>query len=296
MRGSVRDARVVITGATSGIGQAAGLELARQGARLTIVCRNGDKGSATVAEFRDAVPALSADLILCDLSDLASVRRAGQELTERYDGIDVLINNAGVSDTQSSRTADGFDHMMSSNYLGPYLLTRLVLDRVKAAAPSRIVVVGSEAHRMAGLFDPERFEDLGPYGPMNNNLAYGRTKLLDQLFTNELARRLNGTGVTANSVCPGFVATNLVNMGPLRPLIEAATRTPFVNTPAEGARLVVRLATDPALEGVTGRFYTTTPGMNLLPRPGNARRWTAAPHLGADRTTRRADTRGLTAR
>ncbi len=265
MRGSVRDARVVITGATSGIGRAAGLELARQGARLTIVCRNGDKGTATVAELRDAVPALSADIILCDLSDLASVRRAGQELTERYDGIDVLINNAGVSDTQSSRTADGFDHMMASNYLGPYLLTRLVLDRVKAASPSRIVVVGSEAHRMAGLFDPERFEDLGPYGPMNNNLAYGRTKLLDQLFTNELARRLNGTGVTANSVCPGFVATNLVDMGPLRPMIEAATRTPFVNTPAEGARLVVRLATDPALEGVTGRFYTTTPGMNLLP-------------------------------
>jgi retinol dehydrogenase-12 len=265
MRGTVRDARVVITGATSGIGQAAALELARQGARLTIVCRNADKGTATVAELRDAVPGLSADIILCDLSDLASVRRAGQELTERYDEIDVLINNAGVSDTQSSRTADGFDHMMASNYLGPYLLTRLVLDRVKAASPSRIVVVGSEAHRMAGLFDPERFEDLGPYGPMNNNLAYGRTKLLDQLFTNELARRLNGTGVTANSVCPGFVATNLVDMGPLRPMIEAATRTPFVNTPAEGARLVVRLATDPGLEGVTGRFYTTTPGMNLLP-------------------------------
>ena len=265
MRGTVRDARVVITGATSGIGQAAALELARQGAWLTIVCRNADKGTATVAELRDAVPGLSADIILCDLSDLASVRRAGQELTERYDGIDVLINHAGVSDTQSSRTADGFDHMMASNYLGPYLLTRLVLDRVKAASPSRIVVVGSEAHRMAGLFDPERFEDLGPYGPMNNNLAYGRTKLLDQLFTNELARRLNGTGVTANSVCPGFVATNLVDMGPLRPMIEAATRTPFVNTPAEGARLVVRLATDPALEGVTGRFYTTTPGMSLLP-------------------------------
>jgi retinol dehydrogenase-12 len=265
MRGTVRDARVVITGATSGIGQAAALELARQGAWLTIVCRNADKGTATVAELRDAVPGLSADIILCDLSDLASVRRAGQELTERYDEIDVLINNAGVSDTQSSRTADGFDHMMASNYLGPYLLTRLVLDRVKAASPSRIVVVGSEAHRMAGLFDPERFEDLGPYGPMNNNLAYGRTKLLDQLFTNELARRLNGTGVTANSVCPGFVATNLVDMGPLRPMIEAATRTPFVNTPAEGARLVVRLATDPGLEGVTGRFYTTTPGMNLLP-------------------------------
>ena len=118
---------------------------------------------------------------------------------------------------------------------------------------------------MAGPFDPERFEELGRYGAMNNNLAYGRTKLLDQLFTNELARRLEGTGVTSNSACPGLVATNLVDMGVLRPIMRAASRTPLVNTPAEGARLVVRLATDPELEGVTGRFYTTTPGMRLLP-------------------------------
>jgi len=255
----------VITGATSGIGRAAALELAGQGARLTIVCRNTDKGAATVAELRSAVPGLSADVVRCDLSDLESVRRAGFELIDRYDAIDVLINNAGVNDTESALTADGFDHMIASNYLGPFLLTRLVLDRVKAAAPSRIVVVGSEAHRMAAPFDPERFEDLGRYGPMNNNLAYGRTKLLDQLFANELARRLAGTGVTANSVCPGLVATNLVDMGPLRPIMQAVARTPFVNTPAEGARLVVRLAADPKLEGVTGRFYTTTPGMRLLP-------------------------------
>jgi len=265
MNGTVLDARVVITGATSGIGKAAALELARQGARLTVVCRDEDKGAATVAELRDTIRGLSADVVRCDLADLDSVRRAGYELVDRYDAIDVLINNAGVNDTRSSLTAEGFDHMMASNYLGPFLLTRLVLDRVKAATPSRIVVVGSEAHRMAGPFDPERFEDLGSYGTVNNNFAYGRTKLLDQLFTSELARRLEGTGVTANSVCPGLVATNLVAAGPLRPIIEAASRTPFVNTPAEGARLVVRLATDPKLEGVTGRFYTTTPGMRLLP-------------------------------
>lgn len=262
---TVRESRVVITGATSGIGKAAALELARQGARLTIVCRDEDKGRATVAELRDAVPGLSADVVRCDLADLESVRRAGCELVDRYDDIDVLINNAGVNDTQSSLTADGFDHMMASNYLGPFLLTRLVLDRVRSATPARIVVVGSEAHRMAGPFDPERFEDLGRYGPFNNNLAYGRTKLLDLLFTNELARRLEGTGVTANSVCPGLVATNLIDMGPVRPIMEAAARTPFVNTPAEGARLVVRLATDPKLIAVTGRFYTTTPGMRLIP-------------------------------
>src|SRR5205823_3406794 len=95
--------------------------------------------------------------------------------------------------------------------------------------------------------------------------AYGRTKLLDMLWAAELARRLEGTGVTANSVCPGLVATNLVDLGPLRALAEAATRTPLMNTPEQGARLVIRLAADPEMEGVTGRFFTTTPGMNLMP-------------------------------
>src|SRR6478609_2848416 len=109
MRGTVRDARVVITGATSGIGKAAALELARQGARLTIVCRDEDKGTATVAELRATVPGLSADVVRCDLADLDSVRRAGYELVDRYDTIDVLINNAGVNDTRSSLTGDGFD-------------------------------------------------------------------------------------------------------------------------------------------------------------------------------------------
>src|SRR6478735_6014520 len=112
MNEAIHDARVVITGATSGIGKAAALELARQGARLTIVCRDTDKGAATVAEMRDATPGLSADVVRCDLADLDSVRRAGFELVDRYDAIDVLINNAGVNDTQPSLTAEGFDHMM----------------------------------------------------------------------------------------------------------------------------------------------------------------------------------------
>ena len=173
-------------------------------------------------------------MVQCDLADLDSVRRAGFELVDRYDAIDVLISNAGVNDTASSLTAEGFDHMMASNYLGPFLLTRLVLDRVKAGAPARIVVVGSEAHRMALPFDPARFEDLGPYGTMNNNLAYARTKLLDQLFTNELARRLEGTGVTANSVCPGLVATNLVDVGLMRPIMEIAAARRSSTHPSRG--------------------------------------------------------------
>ena len=148
---------------------------------------------------------------------------------------------------------------------------------------------------MAAPFDPDRFEELGRYGPMNNNLAYGRTKLLDQLFTNELARRLEGTGVTANSVCPGFVATNLVDMGPLRPIMQAATRTPFVNTPAEGARLVVRLADRPQAGGRHWPLlHDHARHETASPRSCDARHSTPAPHLGADRRPGRVDTRGLT--
>lgn len=255
--------RVVITGATSGIGRAAALELARRGASLAIVCRNRGKGEITVAEIERAVPGASADLVEGDLADLASVRNAAQELRDRYERIDVLINNAGVHAVAPRVTVDGFDHMLASNYLGPFLLTNLLLDRITAAAPARVIVVGSEAHRLAGRLHPERFEDLGNFGRIRSFRAYGRTKLLDILFAAELARRLAGTGVTANSLCPGTVATGLY--GEMGVVARAVSRMPLVRTPEQGARTTLRLATDPALAGVTGRYFTSVPGLGLLP-------------------------------
>lgn len=264
--------RVVITGATSGIGRAAAFELARRGAGLTIVCRNRGKGEATVAELERAVPGATADLVQADLADLASVRNAAQELRGRYQRIDVLINNAGVHAVAPHPTADGFDHMLASNYLGPFLLTNLVLDRVRTGAPARIIVVASEAHRLAGRLHPERFEDLGDFGLFGSFRAYGRTKLLDILFATELARRLSGTGVTANSLCPGTVATSLYSqMRTFRAIAPAVSRIPLVRTAEQGARMTVRLACDPALAGVSGRYFTSVPGLGLLP-PVRARR------------------------
>lgn len=261
--------RVVITGATSGIGKAAALELAHRGASLAIVCRNRAKGESTVTEIEQAIPGASVDLVEGDLADLASVHAAAQELRDRYDSIDVLINNAGVHAVVPRLTIDGFDHMLASNYLGPFLLTNLVLDRVTAAPPARVIVVGSEAHRIAGRLDPEHFEDLGDFGLLRSFRAYGRTKLLDLLFAAELARRLAGTGVTANSLCPGTVATNLYGqMCALRPVVS---RIPLVRTAEQGARTTVRLACDPALADVTGRYFTSVPGLGLVP-PVRARR------------------------
>jgi NAD(P)-dependent dehydrogenase (short-subunit alcohol dehydrogenase family) len=258
--------RVVITGATSGIGKATARELARRGADLTIVCRNLEKGKATAAEIEGEITGATVDLVLADLAELDQVRQAAAEIGARHPAVDVLVNNAGVQDLSPRFTSDGFDHMLASNYLGPFLLTNLVLERVKAAPAGRIVVVASEASRNGGRLDPDAFERLGDYGRLRAFRAYGRTKLLDLLFSIELARRLEGTRVTANALCPGLVATNLVEgKGVLGPLDRALSRTMFLRTPDQGARISVRLATDPSLAGVSGRFFTSTPGMRFLP-------------------------------
>jgi NAD(P)-dependent dehydrogenase (short-subunit alcohol dehydrogenase family) len=264
--------RVIVTGATSGIGKVTALELARRRGDVVIVCRNLEKGKAAVSEIEREVPGASVDVLLADLSELHQVRRVAEEIGERYPAVDVLVNNAGVQDMRPRLTSDGFDHMLASNYLGPFLLTSLVLDRVEAAPEGRIVIVASEAHRNAGRLDPETFEHLGDYNRASALRAYGRTKPLDLLFALELARRLESTGVTANSLCPGFVATNLVGGKPvLGPVDQILSRTPLLRRPEQGARMSVRLATDPSVAGVTGRFFTSTPGMRFVP-PARATR------------------------
>jgi NAD(P)-dependent dehydrogenase (short-subunit alcohol dehydrogenase family) len=260
--------RVVITGATSGIGHATAMELARRGAETTIVCRNPDRGKTTTAEIEDEVPDAAVDVLVADLSELDQVRDVAGQISARYRAVDVLISNAGVQNLWPRITSEGFDHMLAANYLGPFLLTNLVLDRIRAAPAGRVVVVASDAHRMAGRPDPESFEHLGEYsGGRQAVRAYAKTKLLDLLFTLELARRLDGSGVTANALCPGLVATNLVEGGPafggLDPLLS---HTPLVRTPEQGARISVRLATDPSLAGVSGRYFPSTPGSRFLPK------------------------------
>ncbi len=257
--------RVVVTGATSGIGRVTAAELARARGRVTIVCRDGTKG-AREAEAIAADTGTDVDVAVADLSELEQVRRLGAELHDRYRRIDVLVNNAGVHARSPTVTADGFDAMLATNYLGPFLLTNLLGDLLAAAEGSRVVVVASEAHRRAGPLDPESFEVLGDYGPARSFRVYGRTKLLDLLFTFELARRWGPHGVTANAVCPGMVASGLEREMPmLGRLARLGARTPLVRTPDQGAEMSVRVATDPELAGTTGRFFTSTPGARLLP-------------------------------
>jgi retinol dehydrogenase-12 len=252
---------VVITGATSGIGEAMARDLAARGLRLTLVARDAAKAASTARELA-ALPGAAGvpDVVLCDLADLASVRRAARELEERHEAIDVLISNAGMRSFAPGTTADGFELMMGTNHLGPFLLTNLLLDLLTAAPSARVVVTASEAHRTAGRVDLATLAEPVVSGPVGAERRYGQSKLMSILFTQELADRLAGTRVTVNCFCPGAVATGLVRE---TRWLDVGARL-LSRTPAQGARMGVRLVVDPDLETTTGRFFSSTPGLRRL--------------------------------
>ena len=261
------DAVYVVTGASSGIGKETARALARTGATVAIVCRNPDKGRATLADLRASAPDATIDLLMCDLSELAQVRALAAELRDRYEAIDVLVNNAGINNTKREQTTEGFDQMMATNYLAPFLLTNLVVDRLKAAPSARVVNVASEAHRFAVRPNFDALPELNGYGPFAMNGAYGFTKLLLILFTQELSERLEEDYVAVNAVCPGLVATNLAGDSSIFTRIgNAMTWSPFVRSSDRGARILIKMATDPEAQGVTGRFITSTRPAEILPR------------------------------
>src|SRR6185312_4690777 len=193
----------VITGATSGIGLEAAGQLARRGARLVLVGRDPRRGEAALVRLRALVPRVEATIHYADLSLMAETRRLADELAAALPRIDVLIDNAGAVFDRHELTAEGLERTFALNHMAYFLLTNLLLDQLKAAAPSRIVVVASEAHRGAQL----DFADLAGRRVGGGWQAYRRSKLANILFTAELARRLAGTGVTANCLHPGFVAS-----------------------------------------------------------------------------------------
>jgi retinol dehydrogenase 12 len=257
----------VVTGASSGIGKETARAFARTGARVAIVCRNPDKGRATLADLQTSAPEATIDLLMCDLSELAQVRALAAKVKEKYEAIDVLVNNAGINNTTRQQTVEGFDQMMATNYLAPFLLTNLLVDRLKAAPAARVVNVASEAHRFAVRPNFEALPELNGYGPFAMNGAYGFTKLLLILFTQELSERLEENFVAVNAVCPGLVATNLAGDSSILTRIgNAMTWSPFVRSSDRGARIVIETATDPEAQGVTGRFITSTGPAEVLPR------------------------------
>ena len=241
---------VVITGATSGIGEVAARCLAEQGARLVLVARNPERAEATRAKLSAINPAHQHTAHIADLSSIAEMKRVAGEIAAAEPRIDVLINNAGAIFTKRVLSADGLEMTFASNHLSYFVLTNLLLDRLKAAPHARIVSTASAAHRGQTL----DFGDLqsSHYGALR---AYGRSKLCNILFTHALAHRLQNTSLTANCLHPGFVHTRFGSnnggfLGFLRPLIMG-----FGVSPEEGTKTIVFLASSPDVAGTSGKYF-----------------------------------------
>jgi len=244
---------VLITGATNGIGKVAALELAKQGATVVIVGRNPAKTGATVAEIKEQSRNPAVDMIVADLSSMAEVRKVAESFKGKYTRLDVLINNAGAVFSRREETVDGYEMTFALNHLSYFLLTNLLLDVLKASAPARIVNVSSEAHTM-GILNFDDLHSKKSYGLVGFR-AYCTSKLQNILFTYELARRLEGTGVTANVLHPGSVATGFAHNTP--GLISLMYRLVdlFSLTPEQGADTLIYLASSSQLIGISGKYW-----------------------------------------
>jgi NAD(P)-dependent dehydrogenase (short-subunit alcohol dehydrogenase family) len=241
----------LITGATNGIGRVTALELAGLGAEVFLTYRDKLRAHETVAEIRSRTGNENVHLLYADLGSQNQIRAAAAEFLAKGRPLHVLVNNAGLGNTKRITTADGIEMVFAVNHLAYFLLTMLLLDRIKQSAPARIVNVASEAHRFGTI----NFDDLGGERRYSTFGAYGQSKLANILFSYELARRLAGTGVTVNCLHPGGIASGLwTNNGPLAQLIMKAAK-PFLKTPEQGAQITIYLASSNEVEGVTGKYY-----------------------------------------
>ncbi len=242
---------VLISGANQGIGKASAIALGKMGAKLVLVCRNAEKARAAIADI-EREGAKDVELILGDLSLQSDVRRVAAEFKAKHSRLDVLLNNAGVLVTSRRVTAEGIEETFALNHLGYFLLTSLLLDVLKASGPARVVSVSSRAHERAKMnWDDLQFQKT-PYSAIG---VYSQSKLCNILFTRELARRLEGTGVTANCLHPGVVATGFGHTygGFFSAVLKVAR--PFLIKPEDGAKTSIYLASSPEVEGVTGKYF-----------------------------------------
>ncbi|MEK6406857.1 MAG: SDR family oxidoreductase [Acidobacteriota bacterium] len=238
----------VVSGANAGIGKETALGLAKLGATVVMVCRDRERGEAAQHEIKQKSGNDRVELMICDFSSQNSIRQFASDFKQRYDQLDVLVNNAGVVLHERSMTEDGLESTFAINHLGYFLLSNLLLDVLRKSAPSRIVNVASTAHKY-GKLDINAWPAGRDYSAFR---AYANSKLANVLFTYELARRLQGTGLSANCLHPGGVGTNLFRGLPgfVQALIKLVTIGP-----ERGARTSIYLASSSEVEGVTGKYF-----------------------------------------
>ncbi len=270
----------LITGGTNGIGKSAALALARLGATVVIVGRSAHKTSQVAEEIRQATGSPNVDSLLADLSSQQDVRRLASAFQAKYARLHVLLNNAGGTFLTRQLSVDGIEMTFALNHLAYFLLTNLLLDTLKACAPARVINVASDAHATGKIeFDnlqgERSYTGLGPYG---------NSKLANILFTTELARRLEGTGVTANALHPGLTATGFGQNNPgLLMTIMGAVIPLIARSPEKGAQTSVYLASAPEAQGITGKYFVDSKVKQASPQAADraaARKlWEVSAHL-----------------
>ncbi|XP_019855897.1 PREDICTED: retinol dehydrogenase 12-like [Amphimedon queenslandica] len=248
----------IVTGANSGIGKETAIDLAKRGARVIVACRDEKRGSDAVRDIKAASKSEEVILKKLDLASIASIRQFSEEILQEESHIDTLINNAATVVGSHQLTEDGFEMQFGTNHLGPFLLTNLLLDRIKESAPSRIITVSSNASYRGSLnFDDMMWANC-KYIPFS---AYARSKLANIMFSRELAKRLEGTGVSTYSLHPGVIRTNIANylfVGwrviflPLAYILAVM----FLKTPKQGAQTTLHCAVSDEAEGVTGKYWS----------------------------------------
>jgi NAD(P)-dependent dehydrogenase (short-subunit alcohol dehydrogenase family) len=257
---------VVITGATSGLGQLVAIELAKRGTHLVLTARNRNRAEMTRKMIKDVAPKAEVDFFFGDLSLMEDVRRIGNEIKAAYPKIDVLVNNAGLHAFEQRVTSEGFAEMMAVNYLAPWLLAHTLKQSLMQSGTARIVNVASEASRNHGeLKLPEDLTNTSTFTSRGSFALYGKTKLLDIMFTGELARQLSGTGVTVNAICPGFNVTGLGRELWFASILEHILKFLHIGNPCKGADIIIRLVVEPQFNGVSGGYFNVGTGKSIVP-------------------------------
>ena len=247
----MKDPICLITGATEGVGRVTALELAKKGFTIVVAARNASKAEALKKDIEMSTGNTSCDYIVADLESLWQVRQLAETFRRRYSTLDVLINNAGVFLPTRTETEDGHETMFQVNYLSPFLLTNLLLQELQKSEQGRIINLSSSVYAI-GKFDPDNLRSTKHFSVPG---TYAATKLFMLMFTEELARRLQGTAVTANAVHPGIVRTRMMLQAPGALRLVSYLSLPFSISPVNGARTSVYLASSPEVKGISGQYF-----------------------------------------